>query len=917
MRPVRLALENFGPYRERAEIDFPGLGDFFLICGKTGSGKSTLFDAMTYALFGKAPGARDGLEGELASDFSAPGERPVVEFEFELSGSGFRVERVAPHQRPKRGGGLTEVPASAVMTRKSGDAWLPVADGVKEVGAKVASLVGLSADEFSKVILLPQGAFQNFLDMKSSDRATVLEKLFPVAIYDTITELSKRKADEAKAALAALDSEIGRISSEEGADAESRAAETERELAAALGIEKSASDALKAAERRLEDERERAARAERALRAVQALTELEGLKASADARLGRIARARAAASVQPAITLFNREKADFTDAESRLALARDEAVGLEERIRAAGDLAARISEAESGITARRKELFALQRGLEAWKRRTDALKRLQTAELAVGEARQAASTLLSGMDALRAELEETRIALAGEAGLRNELEGYEARARLLERMRELATRNDGRKGELERVAGEKAAAEADLGKAENSRQSARDKLTSAESRAAAEAAARLADMLVPGQACPVCGSTEHPAPAAGPHGPKALDEAETSLHIEVARELLIRLSGDSARLSAAISHLSGRRDALAAEIGTVERELSELARSLRGTVLTAAGIEASIAACRTEISTVRNALEVLRNRRDNYEAGLKRLEEQRTSLETARAATAQAESGLGVAAAMVTEAERESGTEDPEPAIALIAAEIGRREAEKEENERVRTTLEKEKAASLARLETLGRVRDEKTVSRAAAEKQLFAALRASGFLAPDEADLAAGLREVASAALPASVVDAEEKAAGEYREALAGARAQAQSLKADLPEVNKGGLTPIIISALEAEAAAARAALDAARSASDGLKLALDRLKDAIGRRAAAYKRRESLADEAQKLHSLSSLLRGDMPGRKLPFKNFVLAMYFREVIARASSHLSLMSDGRYYLSPEDTASPVPAWGS
>jgi len=81
MRPIKLALENFGPYRERAEIDFSALGEFFLICGKTGSGKSTLFDAITYALFGQAPGARKGSESEFVSDFSKPGDAPRVEFE--------------------------------------------------------------------------------------------------------------------------------------------------------------------------------------------------------------------------------------------------------------------------------------------------------------------------------------------------------------------------------------------------------------------------------------------------------------------------------------------------------------------------------------------------------------------------------------------------------------------------------------------------------------------------------------------------------------------------------------------------------------------------------------------------------------------------------------------------------------------
>ena len=153
MRPIRLALENFGPYREKAEIDFSALGEFFLICGKTGSGKSTLFDAITYALFGQAPGGRKGSEAEFVSDFAAPGDKPVVEFEFSLSGTRYRVLRTAPFSRPKRGGGFTDVPPTATLYAASAESeggWRVVSDGVRDTNERVPVLIGLPPKNFPR-----------------------------------------------------------------------------------------------------------------------------------------------------------------------------------------------------------------------------------------------------------------------------------------------------------------------------------------------------------------------------------------------------------------------------------------------------------------------------------------------------------------------------------------------------------------------------------------------------------------------------------------------------------------------------------------------------------------------------------------------------------------------------------------------
>jgi DNA repair exonuclease SbcCD ATPase subunit len=130
LRPSRLVLENFGPYRERAEVEFSLLGPVFLVCGKTGSGKTSLFDAMTYALYGTAPGARGALERQLWSQHARPGEAPLVEFEFFLGGSEYRALRNPPYRRPaKRGKAeFVEVESTAAFYRRE-EAYRELQDG--------------------------------------------------------------------------------------------------------------------------------------------------------------------------------------------------------------------------------------------------------------------------------------------------------------------------------------------------------------------------------------------------------------------------------------------------------------------------------------------------------------------------------------------------------------------------------------------------------------------------------------------------------------------------------------------------------------------------------------------------------------------------------------------------------------------
>ena len=173
MRPVFLELTAFGPYQRRQAIDFAALGgsDLFLIHGPTGAGKTTLFDGITYALFGKLAGTR-GVD-RLRAD-QAPRElRTRVVFRFTMGTEAWRVERSPEWEREKkRGTGTTTEPAEAGLWREG--AAKPVASGSSDTTAAVVELLGMGVDQFTQVALLPQGEFKRLLCADSAEREVLL-----------------------------------------------------------------------------------------------------------------------------------------------------------------------------------------------------------------------------------------------------------------------------------------------------------------------------------------------------------------------------------------------------------------------------------------------------------------------------------------------------------------------------------------------------------------------------------------------------------------------------------------------------------------------------------------------------------------------------------------------------------------------
>ena len=193
MRFHRLTMTAFGPYATTQTIDFDELNDagIFLLTGPTGAGKTSILDAVCFALYGVVPGVREVKT--LRSHHAAEGVAPEVVLETTIGDRRYRIRRSPEWHRPKkRGDGTTKVNACASLTALADDGTESlVSSRIAEVGHELTMAIGMSSEQFMQVVLLPQGDFQRFLQATSDDRQLVLQKLFRTQRFSRIEEWMK------------------------------------------------------------------------------------------------------------------------------------------------------------------------------------------------------------------------------------------------------------------------------------------------------------------------------------------------------------------------------------------------------------------------------------------------------------------------------------------------------------------------------------------------------------------------------------------------------------------------------------------------------------------------------------------------------------------------------------------------------
>lgn len=897
MIPERLELVAFGPFVEPQVVDLAAVAahGLFLIHGPTGSGKSTLLDALTFALFGETSGSERNATDLVAS--MADGAEARVALEFSHAGARYRVERTPRQRRRKRrGAGFTEVNPTASLHRLRDGGPALLTDGASQVTQAIVELLRCDAGQFRQTVVLPQGQFRRVIE-DDDTRARTLADLFATRRFADVQRRLKLYATHLRQSVQAALDELEELrTTHEATDAAALA----MLVAAALARLDAAGAALAETDARLHEaiaaRSEGQAWAERFAALAAAVAELERLGAEAgavDADRSRLRTDRAARDAEPAVRAWRDAEGEVTTRRTRVTEA-DAAAS-----------AAATSAAE--VEAQRAAHEAGRRARDVADAQVHRLAPL-AADVARLAAVRAAAALADGAvaheETLLAELE----------GRRQEAEAAAAATDVeIERLEPLAASL----GEAKAAATQATAALAAHGRLREAEQAlgvAEHAVGAVDVESLWRPVARaLSTRLEAGAPCPVCGATDHPAPAHDGDGAAARAEAQRALQAHQAAEL-------------------ERAEARA-------RAAERVAAELRVTGWTADAVP--------ERAELEAALEGHRARHAQAERAAEDLERQRT----ARAAARQLLAELLPAAATARgelDAQREAATRastelqallvriepehhDPE---AFAAALAGARDAVAAFDETAETwAAASAKATQDAALAAERRTTAEReaTTARARAatrRSEAAAALREAGFLrgagdAPEAgASDADGVSEAAvvsdaAEAQAAAMLDPALRDALERRVRGHDAAVSLQTAQRDALTDATAGRTPPDVEGLnhavtEAQTArdAAAGARDAARDAHAALARDLARwqqLELELGAREGRQRAAQHLAD----------LANGNAKGRtRLDLETYVLRRIFVGVLGHANAHLARMTGGRYQLRLRDRSDELRARG-
>ena len=536
MRPILLTLSAFGPYAGEERIDFSRLGDrgLYLITGDTGAGKTTIFDAITFALYGEASG-QERRGAMMRSKYADPASDTFVELAFVLRGRTYTVRRSPEYERPKRrGDGVARQAAKAELIRPDGS----VNASYRDVTREIEELIGLTRDQFAQIGMIAQGDFKRLLLTGTDERRAILRRIFHTERYEQLQNLLRDRANSLRREM----EEAERALLQDAAQLTVPDALMARFEPLAQALSMAAVPAL------MELAQEGAALDTQALAALEANTaQLRTLSAQLSEKIGR------AQTLEAAKKELEQVLGGMEDAAAR-------------------EEAARIAHEAQQAKKSEEEQLSAQIGAISGR-----LPDFEQADALAGEAkaaREAAQRLTGEIDGYRAaqiklheDIEKARVLVAriGEVAAQG-AHAQEEERRLRERGKRLELLIAA-SAEQEKANRQSAAACQSAKDALRRKESAQREYDAAEAAFFGAQAGMLARTLVPGQPCPVCGSAEHPIPAQM-HG-----DAPTEQQLTALRKTRVQAEETAAALHAEAERARAALDAAQRRVQELEDEL--------------------------------------------------------------------------------------------------------------------------------------------------------------------------------------------------------------------------------------------------------------------------------------------------------------------------------------------------------